>query len=187
MKILISQPFTRLKQQGCSTNASGNYMLIDAITTLWFSFYPFEYVSLHISSISHSFLNTRLFVKNFWHIQWTFQNKINPSVSPFNQVVIFPSRNPPQKCLIASLQSILPRFRNYYISQKLLKSQHQSSCPTHYAERTGNIPLIGKIGERHWKTRSDNYTPKFSTPSRSHCAIEFSRNNLTWSKTKTLT
>ena len=87
-----------------------------------------------------------------------------------DQVVIFPARNPPQKCFRANLPVIvIPYFKNYYIPQEPSKSHQQPSCPTHWAERKSNIPFRGYIGQRHLNTMSDVCPPKFDR------TLEFSR------------
>ena len=55
----MSQSFTQLIQQGCSTNVYSIYTWFDITTTLCYPCYLFKYVYLHISS-PHSFLNTPL-------------------------------------------------------------------------------------------------------------------------------
>ena len=60
-----------------------------------------------------------------------------------------------------SSDHIIPRFKNYYISQQPPKPQQQP---------TSNIPFTGWIGQRHENTMSDSCPPKLDgemLPSRS--------------------
>ena len=100
----MSQSFTQLIQQGCSTNVDRIYMWFDVTTTLCYPCYLFKYIYLCISNLQ-SFLNTPLSMSH------TSKTSSGPpkksSVYPFNQAVIFPSRNPPQKYCIANRPTIL--------------------------------------------------------------------------------
>ena len=65
--------------------------------------------------------HTPLVAINLWRIQWTTQKE--------NKSSVFPKRT--AKVLYSKLSGhIISRFKKYYyITQKLLKSQQQSSCP----------------------------------------------------------
>ena len=55
---------------------------------------------------------------------------------------------------------IILRFKNCYISQKVLKSQQQPLCSTQYVEWTNNTPFTGWIGQGHLNTVSDSCPQK---------------------------
>ena len=119
---LVSQPFTQLIQQGCLTiTRIKNYMQFDVTTIFMLSLLPFRvFFPTHFKP-RLSFPNTPLLVANLLHVQWTLSRRKKSSVSLFNdQVVIFPARNPPQKCFRANLPVIIiPYFKNYYTPQEL--------------------------------------------------------------------
>ena len=91
-------------------------------------YHHFPVILITLSSIfSHTFQAQTLFPI---HLSWSqtsctssgpSQKEKKSSVSLFNdQVIIFPARNPPQKCFRANLPVIIiPYFKNYYIPQEL--------------------------------------------------------------------
>ena len=95
----MSQSFTQLIQQGCSTNVDRIYIWFDVTTTLCYPCYLFKYIYLCISS-PQSFLNTPLSMLH------TSKTSGGPPKKKIN-LQSFPSRNPPQKYCIANRPTIL--------------------------------------------------------------------------------
>ena len=127
-----SQPFTELLPQGCSTNASRNYMWFDVTTTLRYSCLPFwvRFPSHLQPTLSQ---HTPRFHKPLTHPVDHPKRKI------FSLVALFPSRNPPKTCLIANLRTILfldSKFNIY------LKYHHAHSNNPHAPHTTQNGQII---------------------------------------------
>ena len=75
--------------------------------------------------------HTPLIVINLKYIQWITQTENESSESPFNQAVIFPSGNSPQKYLVANLTTI-------YLDSKttIFLKNHQSQSNNLHASHT---------------------------------------------------
>lgn len=95
--------------------------------------------------------------------QWTTQRKNTPSVSSFNQAVIFPHKNPTPEFLIANLPTLLYHCLSWLLTSflhKPLKRQHPQSCHTQFPEGISSIPFVRWIGQRYLITMSGSFSSK---------------------------
>ena len=142
---------------------------------LCYPYYPFKYVSPHISS--HTLFNTPLSLSQT-------SNTSSKQSKKKSDLQTIHSNRLSSFHLGTHLRSALQQiFRLYYTCsiQKLLytskppKSQQKPSCPTHYAKRTSNIPFTGCIRQRYLNTISESCPPRLDgemLPSRSGIQLE---------------
>ena len=127
----VSQPFTQIIQQGCSTNACINYKWFDINTTTCYPCYPFEYVSLQANTLFSTQLSSRY--KPLTHpVDHSIRKKIFTLAIQTGSHLL--SRNPPQKCLIANLPRLLYLLHSKTITYLKKPSKSQQQPP---ASKTG--------------------------------------------------
>ena len=126
-------------------------------------------VFLPYISSPHSFFNTPL------SLSQTSNTFSGPPIKKINfqSGCHLPIQEPTAEVPYTKSSDHIPRFKNYYILQKPPKSQQQLSCPTHYEERTSNIPFTRWIAQRHLNTMSDSCPSKLDD----EILLGFSRNN----------
>ena len=154
----VSQSFTQIIQQRCSTDAFRNYTWF---AVLCYPCYPFKYAFLlHISS--HTLLNTPLLLLQ------TSNTSVKQSKKKSDLQMIHSNRLSSFHLGTHLRNSLQQIFGLYYTCsiQKLLytskppKSQQWPSCPTHYAERSSNMPFTGWIRQRYSNAISVSCPPR---------------------------
>ena len=104
--------------------------------------YPYEYVSLQANTLFSTHLSRRY--KPLTHpVDHTKRKKD----SPFKQAVIFLSRNPPQKCLIANLPRILYMLDSKTVIYLKNDLSYSNNLHAPYTTKQGQLYTIHRMDE----------------------------------------